>query len=879
MKRIVSLLFLVFFVLGIAINDSCKKESVIPTLTTSAVTNITINSATTGGVITKDGGAEVTARGVCWATTANPLVSGSHTSDENGIGSFVSNLTDLTPNTLYHVRAYATNSVGTAYGADVSFTTTAIVAPTVTTTDVTLITLTSAVSGGNVTADGGGTVSARGVCWSTDANPSITDSKTSDGTGTGSFISTLSNLLPGTAYHIRAYATNETGTSYGNDVTFTTTAVGVATLTTTAVTAITLTSAVSGGNVTADNGAAVTAKGVCWATTSGPTVTNSKTTDGTGTGSFVSNLSGLLPATTYYVRAYATNSAGTAYGNEVSFTTSQIVIPTLTTADISSITTTTAVSGGTILNNGGGTITTSGVCWSTAANPTISNSITTDGTLTGSYVSNITGLLPGTTYHVRAYAVNSTGTGYGNDVQFTTLVTVPTLTTSIVTSITQTTAVSGGNITSDGGGAVTAYGTCWATTANPTTAGSHTTDGTGTGIFSSNLTGLVPGNTYHVRAYATNSAGTAYGNDLSFTTAVALPTLTTAAITSITQTTATSGGTITDNGGGTITTSGICWAITANPTTANSKTTDGTPTGSFTSNMTGLTSGTTYHVRAYATNGAGTAYGNDVQFTTNPAALPTLTTVAISSIGATSAVSGGNISSDGNGNITAKGVCWGTTSGPDITGSKTIDGTGSGSYTSTMTGLTAGTIYYVRAYATNSAGTSYGNELSFTTIVADADGNTYTTVTIGTQVWLGQNLKTTKFSNGDPIPTTPSLTTDISGETSPIFQWPDNDPSMNDVSSTYGRLYTWYAAADSRNVCPAGWRVPSVNDLESLKTFLGGAAVAGGKLKEVGTAHWTTPNTGATDDYGFTALPAGQSTNRGICKHFHLWFLLEYHCR
>src|ERR1035437_3442232 len=616
MKKIAALLVLVLLIFGIIIINSCKKEPVIPTLTTSAVTNITVNSGTTGGVISKDGGAAVTARGVCWGTTASPTISGSHTTDDKGTGSFTSNITDLTPNTLYHVRAYATNSVGTAYGNDVTFTTTLIVVATLTTTVVSSITLTTAVSGGNIISDGGGTITARGTCWATAANPTITDSKTTDGTGTGTFTSNLTGLSAGTTYHVRAYATNSAGTAYGNDLSFATTAT-LPTLTTTAVTSITLTTAVSGGTITSNGGTLITVSGICWGTTTNPSITGSHSTDGTTTGSFTSNLTGLSAGDTYHVRAYATNSAGTAYGNDVSFTTTTTVA-TLTTAVPTSITLTTAVSGRTITSNGGALITVSGICWGTALNPSITDSHSTDGTATGSFTSNLTGLSAGTTYHIRAYATNSAGTAYGNDVSFTTTTTVATLTTAAITSITLTTAVSGGTITSNGGALITVSGICWATTPNPVATGSHTTDGTATGSFTSNLTGLSAGTTYHVRAYATNNAGTGYGNDVLFTTTTApsVPTLTTTAVTSIATTTAVSGGTITSNGGALITVSGICWSTSVTPTVAGSHSTDGTSTGSFSSTMTGLSSGTTYYVRAYATNSAGTAYGNQQSFTT-----------------------------------------------------------------------------------------------------------------------------------------------------------------------------------------------------------------------------------------------------------------------
>jgi hypothetical protein len=148
------------------------------------------------------------------------------------------------------------------------------------------------------------------------------NSKTTDGTGTGMFTSSLTGLTPNTKYYIRAYGTNSVGTAYGTELNFTSAPqIGAATLTTDTVTAITATTAVSGGNITADGGSAITARGVCWNTSTNPTVANSMTSDGTGTGAFVSNLTQLMTATTYYVRSYAINAADTAYGNERTFMT------------------------------------------------------------------------------------------------------------------------------------------------------------------------------------------------------------------------------------------------------------------------------------------------------------------------------------------------------------------------------------------------------------------------------------------------------------------------------------------------------------------------------------------------------------------------------
>ena len=297
---------------------------------------------------------------------------------------------------------------------------------------------------------------------------------------------------------------------------------------TSAATAITSSSFTTGGSIGSDGGALVTARGVVWNTSTNPTILlSTKTTDGTGIGNFSSSVTGLTSAVTYYVRAYATNSVGTKYGPEITVNSAQGVATLATTTAASSITTTSASSGGNITYNGGATVTASGVVWSTSPSPTVALSTkTTDGTADGAFSSSITGLSPGTLYYVRSYATNSVGTSYGEQISFTTSTPLTLAATTAASSIGNTTATSGGDISSDGGSAVTERGIVWGTTTNPTTTlTTKTSDGTGTGTFTSSLTGLTPSTLYYVRSYATNASGTVYGAETSFTTAANGPLL------------------------------------------------------------------------------------------------------------------------------------------------------------------------------------------------------------------------------------------------------------------------------------------------------------------------------------------------------------------
>ena len=473
-----------------------------------------------------------------------------------------------------------------------------------------------------------------------------------------------------------------------------------------------------GGNVTSQGGTPVKERGVCYGLSTNPNTSNSIMKSGEGTGPFTCDLKGLPKGTVYYAKAYAINDGGTANGSEVSFKTkSDPVVATVTTAEVTSVTTTTAVCGGNVTSDGDASILARGVCWDVNHNPDLADVHTIDPAGTGVFVSNITGLTGNTTYYVRAYATNSIGTSYGEERSFKTGAILPSVTTAIATAITAYSATSGGDVTSDGGADVTVRGLCWSTGQNPTISGTHLDQGAGIGNFIVNMTGLTPGTTYYMRAYASNSIGINYGQELSFKTEPVCPTLTTATVTSIGSTSATGGGNVTNDGGATVTVKGVCWSLGQNPTISDSKTTNGSGTGTFTSSITGLTPGTTYYVRAYGTNSAGTCYGPQIDFKTLPVP-PSVTTNTVTSIAYNSAVCGGNVTNEGGAPVTARGVCWSTSQNPTTANSKTSDGAGGGTFVSSITGLSPSTNYYARAYATNSAGTSYGGQQPFTTPAA-----------------------------------------------------------------------------------------------------------------------------------------------------------------
>lgn len=255
----------------------------------------------------------------------------------------------------------------------------------------------------------------------------------------------------------------------------------------------------------------------------------------------------------------------------------------------------------------------------------------------------------------------------------------------------------------------------------------------------------------------------------------------------------------------------------------------------------------------------------------NEALLPTVSTDGISEVSHQSAIVSCTVQDDGNDQVGVRGICISETPNSaelNFNGQTClIQGSGNGQYAVVLELLSANTSYYVRAYAGNNIGVSYGETLSFATgvpsspgpILTDVEGNEYQTVQFGNgQLWMAENLRTSRYSNGDVIP---EVVIDNNWHDLSTGAWSRYE-HYSEYENIYGKLYNWYSVNDSRNVCPIDWHVPGKEEWMTLIDFLGGEGVAGGKIKTAG-AEWTQPNEGATNESGFTGLPSGYRANWG----------------
>lgn len=470
----------------------------------------------------------------------------------------------------------------------------------------------------------------------------------------------------------------------------------------------------------------ITERGVCWSDDNdSPTLSDTCQEAGSGEGDFSVNISRLDAGTEYFITAYGTNSGGTSYGDAKSFTTgNEAVVPTVTTSSVTSIGTNSAESGGIVTNNGGENVTLRGVCWSTSQNPDRDDDCTRDGSDVGEFTSLIAGLNPDTGYYVRAYAVNSEGTGYGEEREFTTEE-EPNKSPKIeITDGPDEDATLTENEVrfewqgSDSDGDIDKY----EVELNGPDDVDFETDNS-----SREFNDLNNGDyTFRVRAVDNKGAKSGWA-ERDFSIDVEPP--------NKAPTVEIIGGT---NDGAILNTdtANFEWQGSDSDGTIEEYEVelDGPIDEEFTTTTTftdfdDLENGVyTFNVRAVDNEGADSEWASrsftiDIE---DEIELPTVTTATISSIAENAAEGGGEVTDDGGADITARGICWGMTQNPTTGDTCTSDGTGNGVFTSDLTGLTADTEYYVRAYATNSVGTAYGSQESFTTTASQAEAPLFT---------------------------------------------------------------------------------------------------------------------------------------------------------
>lgn len=521
----------------------------------------------------------------------------------------------------------------------------------------------SVVLNGNITRDMEPSITEYGFVYDKNAAPTITN-------GAGKAIVTgspvigtpynklVTNLEKETMYYARAYVSNGVDTVYGSQISFLTVE-GLPIVKTLGSKNVTSSSAIIQCEATDDAGATITARGVCYSLTPLPTVESVHTSDGSGIGKWESSLSDLTSNATYYIRAYATNTFGTGYGEQITISTTE-GLAVVHTGPVTAVTANSASCTGEVVSDGDRQVTERGICWRKSAYPTESDAHATNGIGTGTFKCSMTGLDAGTEYHVRAYAVNSAGTVYGEDVTFKTSSLAPTVTTQTASSVTSSSALISGTITSTGGASITEAGFRYK--AEGDYSYSEVTTPVSQNSFSYQLNNLDPDTKYYVQAYAVNSSGTGEGAIVTFTTLSGKPQVTTVSSSQVGSVKAIVTGKILSDGGFPITECGICYSSTnKKPTTSDNVVKNVTvQSGQYNCELTNLNPSTTYYACAYAKNTNDITYGSPINFKTSNG-MPTITIARQPTYSGNNATLYGKITSNGGVDIKEYGVVLGKT--------------------------------------------------------------------------------------------------------------------------------------------------------------------------------------------------------------------------
>ncbi|MDQ3036072.1 MAG: hypothetical protein M3Y87_26965, partial [Myxococcota bacterium] len=916
---------------------SFTTPSALPTVSTSSASLLTGSTAQLNG--TSNAGGDATTAWFRYATASPGTCNDSFgtrapSSGGTAIGSgttsvaFSQGITGLAPGTTYYYCALASNSGGTAVGSVVSFITPAT--PTVITSSATSITASSATLNGSGNPNRAATTgyfryatTDPGTCNDTFGSRAPTTSGSALGSGSASvaFSRSITGLSPGATYYYCAITENAEGTALGAVLSFTTLASPA--VITSAATLVTSTSATLNGSAD-PNGATTTGwfrystanPGACNDTFGSRAPTSSGTALGSGTSpvAYTRAIASLVPATTYYYCAIASNAYGTSYGAVLSFTTPS-ALPTVSTSSASLLTGSTAQLNGS--SNPGGDATTGwfryaavspGTCndsFGTRA-PTSGGTALGSGTTSTAFSQGITGLSPGTTYYYCALASNSGGTALGSIVSFVTPA-APTVITASATSIAATSATLNGS-GNPNRAATTGYfryattdpGTCNDTFGSraPTTGGTSLGSGSTSVAFNRSISGLSPGTTYYYCAIADNSEDTAFGALLSFTTH-AVPTVTTSAATLVTSSSATLNASADPNGA---TSSGWFRYSTVSPGACNNTfgtltTTTalgaGTASVAYSRAISGLTPGATYYYCAIASNAVGTGYGALLSFTVLPAAPSVVTSVA-SGVTTTTATLNGSANPNGASttgwfrfDTVSPGTCndsFGTRA-PSSAGAALGAGNTSAAFSQSATSLTPGTTYYFCAIASSAEGTSFGTVRTLTTTALPTVATLAATPVMSISATLNGSADPNGFATTAWFrysPTNPGTCSDTFGIRAPTSS--GTSIGSGTLPVTYSRAITGLSPGTTYYACAIAsssigtslgevlsFTTPAAGPTVTTVAASGigpGSAVLNGTANPNGSAatgwlRYSTTNPGACNDTFGTRAPASGGTALG----------------
>ena len=591
----------------------------MPAVTSAVVSAITSTTAKFSSSVKSHGGETVTEVGFYYST--EPSVDPETALKVNqpySQDAFSIDVEKLDVYTKYYVMAYATNSAGTTYSDVATFTTDSSY-PTVQTVGATDINSQGATLSGSVLSDNGASITERGFVYMQGTGTPTTDSYKLKVSGkTGEYTGSLSGLEPNKKYSFRAYAINSKGTAYGEVMSFLT-VTGLPKVSAVDVSKIASTSATLTADVTDHGGETVSEVGFYYSLD--PAVddeTAVKVVKNYAGAAFSESLSNLEIFTTYYVKAYAVNSAGVAYSTVVSFKTLADV-PVVQTLGASEVSSEGATLSGTVVTDNGAAIKERGFVWMQGdGTPTTSNSKLQASGTTGDFTAALTGLEPNKKYSFRAYAVNSMGTAYGAVMTFSTIADLPSLSATKVSNLNTTSATFTSSVISHGGETVSEVGFYYSKSEDVSVATAFkVTESYSSDTFVIDVGDLEIGTQYYVRAYAKNSAGEALNPIVSFKTVSTEPSVKTTGSSEVTAYSALLSGEVLDDNGEPVTECGFVWLKgTSTSTTSSQKITLEGTLGAISATLSGLEPDQTYTFRAYAKNSKGTAYGDPMTFTT-----------------------------------------------------------------------------------------------------------------------------------------------------------------------------------------------------------------------------------------------------------------------